>query len=383
MIMKILRALYGVFCVVRDVSFALGLIVLVAFGYLFVDELGKLPIDMPEAARAYPETAAPVKIPFKLDPAESTALAGLTDAQRTERMLRSTIMVVTGERALGSGVIIDNKACYAVTNEHVIGIPGDIKVSYITRFREDGSAITKTVDAEIMGIPSKDNDLALLKLSGCEGTFWAPIGDSDVLRHGDLVTAIGHPKGQFWTLTEGVVSQPRRKMEGYTDSSGWEMIQVDAAINSGNSGGPLFTRGGALIGINSMKRTDGENLGYARPANLVETYLVYLSHYGAMPKILLGVEVSQMDDEMAATNGVPASYIKAGDFGLLIKTVMPDGKAASIGLKADDVLLAVNGDGVYDVHQFKRLLYRHTPHGAMKLTIIRDGQLQTVTVSGN
>ena len=373
--MRFFARLFGVFWAAVQ---TLGAVALVVFGIAFINELG---ISLPSEKRTYPEAPAAVALTPNLDRASSTTVPGLTDAERMERMLRATVMVVTGGRSLGSGVIVDNQGCYVVTNEHVIDTPGDIFVTYITRFRDDGSAVKRRVAAEIMGLPSADNDLALLKMASCEGTVWAPIGDSDALRHGNVVTAIGHPKGEDWTLTQGVVSQPRRTMEDVTNASGWELIQIDAASNSGNSGGPLFNLAGEVVGINSLKRTDGESLGFARPANLVDTYLTYLAHYGQMPKILLGVVVSTVPESEAQSAGIPASFIANGDFGLLVVDIAEGGTAEQIGLRAGDVLLAVNGDGVYDVHRFKRLLYRHTPHGPMDLTVLRDGTLVTITAT--
>jgi S1-C subfamily serine protease len=375
--MRFLSALYRVFALFRDLTFAAVMAAAVAFVWLAADEL---PIGLPSPKRSYDAAPAPVQFARNLDPALSTTAPGLTDAQRTERLLRATVRVTSG-RALGSGVFVDNVACHVVTNEHVISSPGTLRVTYITRFRPDGSAVTRTVEAEIVGRPTDANDLAVLRLASCADAVWAPLGDSEALRHGDVVRAIGHPNGQFWTLTQGVVSQPRRQMEDVTNASGWELVQVDAAINSGNSGGPLFDRSGAVVGINTLKRTDGENLGYALPANLVDAYLAYLSFRGQMPSYVLGISVRQHDEETARAAGVPATLVRDGTFGLSVLGVNDGSVAARLGLREGDVLLAVNDDGVYDVHRLRRLLYTHAPHGPLTLLVLRDGRLGTLAVT--
>jgi serine protease Do len=356
---------------------ALAVIAAVA-GYLWLGTLDVPDISMPEASRTYDENPAPVPLTPNLDIATSTVAPGLTAAERTNRMLRATVLVSNVGYSIGSGVIIDNKACYVVTNEHVIDAPGKLILTYITGFRADGSAIKVEEPAEIVGLPTADDDLALLKMAHCDGTIWAPLGDSDVLRHGDVVTAIGHPKGQLWSLSKGIVSQPRREMKDATDISGWELIQTDAALNPGNSGGPLFDSEGQVVGINSLILRDSDNLGYARPSNLVKVYLAYLQDSGKMPKILLGVMVSPLSGKTATELGVPAGRIASGDFGLKVIDVAEGGVAALMGVKADDVILSVNGGGVYDVNRFKRLLYTHALDEVLELTVLRDGELMVL-----
>jgi len=339
-----------------------GLILASAFylrSLLTEDDLS-LPLS-----RTYDEAPAPVVLTptSELNINESTAAPQLSADQRYGRLVRSIVLVRAGN-ATGAGVLVDNRQCLVVTNEHVVNGRGDITVSVVARFRANGEHVTREVAAEIVGRPSEDDDLAVLKLQECENLPWAQLGNSDLLRHADTVIAVGHPEGLSWSLTDGVVSHPARFWGDYSNGSGFPLVQTDAAINPGNSGGGLFTPSGYLVGINSMRDPSAQNLGFARSSVLVAAYLGRLAVDGRITQRTLGVVVAERE----------------GLYGLTVDQIVDDSVAARLRLQAGDVLLAVNGTPLDGAYSLKRALYTDAD-GTLELTILRDEQLYTAVIA--
>lgn len=355
----------------RLLSLIFAVTLLAVAGTVLVGGLNSDGTDTPSAeageARVYPENPTPVVFTptSQLNIAESTIAPGLTDVERRHRLLRSVVYVETS-RGSGSGVLIDNQRCIVVTNEHVIATgTGDIKAHVITRFRANGENVVRTVDAEILGRPSADDDLAILRLSECNNLPWAPLGNSDLLESGDTVTAVGHPHGFGWSMTEGVVSHSARFWDDMSAKSGFPLVQIDAPLNPGNSGGGLFNEEGYLVGINSMKRLYAENLNFARSSNLVTAYMGRLAAEGRVYDRTLGIIVNNNDDGS-----------------ITVQEVATDGRGNHVGLREGDTFIAVNGQRIDGAPSMTRGIYADTD-GIVELTVVRNGAVYTLTLDYN
>lgn len=352
----------AIFRVVKLLVFLVLLIVSAFFVWnLFNDDDQKIQV----ITRTYDDAPAPIVLTpaSQLNINESTAAPNLPDVVRYDRLQRSIVLVKTGD-GLGSGVLVDNQQCLVVTNEHVVSSRGDLVVYVITRFRANGEHVTRKVAAEIVGRPSEDDDLAVLKLAECANLPYAPLGNSEQLRAGDNVIAVGHPEGLGWSVTNGIVSHPARFWGDYSDGSGFPLVQTSAAINPGNSGGGLFTPTGYLVGINSMRDPSAQNLGFARSSVLVAAYLGRLQVDGRITQRTLGVVVAERD----------------GFYGLTVKEVATDSVAARLGLQEGDIVLTVNGVPLDGAFSLKRALYADAD-GMIELAIARGEELYTAEVA--
>ena len=338
--------------------------VYMAVGTFIGSESTESPSIEASQAREYPENPDPVVFTpvGQLNIAESTVAPGLTADARRDRLMRSTVYVETSAGS-GSGVLIDNRRCLVVTNEHVVATgTGDIKAHVITRFRANGENVVRTVDARILGRPSADDDLAILQLSECDNLPWAPLGNSDLLEVADTVTAVGHPHGLAWSLTEGVVSHSARFWHEFSATSGFPLVQLDAALNPGNSGGGLFNEAGYLVGINSMKDPRGENLNFARSSNLVAAYMGRLAADGRVDDRRLGIVISENVDGS-----------------ITVEEVAPDGLGETAGLRVGDTFTEVNGQRIDGAPSMTRGIYTDTD-GVVELILRRDGNHYLLTL---
>ena len=231
----------------------------------------------------------------------------------------------------GSGVIVDVDRGYIITNHHVVERADEIKV-----FTKDGDEYL----AEIVG-SDKGTDLAVLKIEATEDMVAIDLGDSSSLRVGDFALAIGAPFGLSQTVTSGIISalgRPQMTSDGFG-----EMIQTDAAINPGNSGGALIDMDGNLVGIPSSIFTRGGGnigIGFAIPANTVKNIMLQLIEYGSVKRGLLGVMISDINQEIAEQLGLEITK------GALIQEVSPDSAAEDAGLEAGDVIIQVNDSDI-------------------------------------
>ncbi|GEP08384.1 DegQ family serine endoprotease [Methylobacterium gnaphalii] len=268
--------------------------------------------------------------------------------------------------SLGSGFIID-AAGLVITNNHVIGDANDIQV-----ILHDGSKLK----AEIVGKDSKI-DLAVLRVKPEAGKPLkaVPFGDSDKMRPGDWVMAIGNPFGLGGSVSAGIVSARGRNIEsGPYDN----YIQTDAAINKGNSGGPLFNMNGEVIGINTaiLSPSGGSvGIGFAVPSNTASPVLDQLREFGEVRRGWLGVRIQNVDEATAEALG-----LKGGPKGALIAGVDEKGPAKPAGLEVGDVITKFNGTVVKSSSELPRIVAQ-TPVGkTVEVVVVRKGQEVTKSV---
>ena len=270
--------------------------------------------------------------------------------------------------SLGSGFLISADG-YVVTNNHVIA-PGakGATVESITVTLVDG----KEYVAKVIG-KDPTSDLALLKVNAT-GLPFVRFGDSTRARVGDWVLAIGNPFGLGSTVTAGIVSALHRVGIGPYD----RFIQTDAAINQGNSGGPMFNLNGDVIGINSqiISQSGGNvGIGFAIPAEDARPIIDTLMKGNSVKRGYLGIGIQPMTDDIAESLGLPK------DRGEIISRIEPNQAAQRAGLKVGDVVVRVNGTAVTPQDTLSRLVANVAPGGTARLDVIRDGKPVTVTAT--
>ena len=269
------------------------------------------------------------------------------------------------ERGLGSGVIVGGDG-FVVTNHHVVEEATAIRVEL-----PDGRAF----DAELVGadVPS---DLALLKIQA-SGLPAAPLGDSDRLRVGDVVLAIGNPLGIGQTVTMGIVSAKGRST-AVGDGSYEDFTQTDAPINRGNSGGPLVNTRGEVVGINSQILTPSGGsigIGFAIPANMTRNIVEQLRTSGEVRRGRLGVTVQAVTADIAASLGLGEVR------GALVNSIDADGAAARAGIERGDVITAFQGEPVKDSNDLRNQVASLKPGSKATLSLLRDGRTRDVSVT--
>ena len=263
----------------------------------------------------------------------------------------------------GSGVIVDADNGYILTNHHVVGEADEIQVGLI-----DG----RTLDAEIVGSDAA-TDIALIKVEGDNLTDM-PIGDSDTVRVGDFVIAIGNPYGLTHTVTSGIVSALGRtgiNREGYED-----FIQTDASINPGNSGGALVNMSGELIGINSMifSRSGGNiGIGFAVPTEIASSIMGQIIDFGEIRRGLLGVNIQDIDSEAARTLNIET------EGGALVSRVFPDSAAEKAGLEVGDVIIGINDKTIKSATELRNTVGLLRSGDNVSIRYIRDNKKQTTS----
>ena len=263
------------------------------------------------------------------------------------------------EKALGSGVII-SKDGYIVTNNHVVS-----NATKIVVFTHDG----KKYKAKLIGTDPK-TDLAVIKI---DAKNLKPITftDSSNIEVGDIALAIGNPFGIGETVTEGIISGLNRNKVGINDYENF--IQTDAAINPGNSGGALVDLKGRLIGINSaiLTSSGGNNgVGFAIPSNMVKFVANSLITNGKVVRGFLGVEISNIDTSKKSLYGI--------DYGVLINKVMPKSAAKAAGLKAGDIIVAIDGKKVKDAAALRNKIAFLGANTKITLKVFRNNQFITL-----
>lgn len=267
-------------------------------------------------------------------------------------------------QGMGSGFIIDADG-YVVTNNHVIEHASEIQVTL-----GDGTRL----DAELIGADPK-TDLALLKVDSDTPLPYARFGDSNATRVGDWVVAIGNPFGLGGSASTGIVSARGRDIQsGPFD----DFLQIDAPINRGNSGGPLFDLSGRIIGINTaIFSPNGGNvgIGFAIPSELASSVIDQLRTSGRVERGWLGVSIQQINEELAKGLGFD------GDTGALVASVVPKSPAAKAGLKPGDVIVGIDGADVSQLKELTRRVADVKPNEVVVLTIWRNGERKTLDVS--
>jgi serine protease Do len=266
---------------------------------------------------------------------------------------------------VGSGVIADATGLI-VTNRHVIEGAYQIEVRL-----HDGS----TAKARLLGKGLRGIDLAVIKIDVGDPLAAARLGDSDEVRVGDRVLAVGNPLGLSGSVTSGIVSSLGRDLRQTTIG---EFIQTDAAINRGNSGGPLFNMDREVIGITNQKPSDmpsGDSMGigFALPVNDVRFVLEQIKQFGRPHFGYIGAWVQGITPAMADAIGLP------NDTGVIVASVTPDGPAALAGIKPGDVLQSINGQKTTDYRNFHRTV-AISPGKAVTLDVWNAGKTRTVKV---
>ncbi len=264
--------------------------------------------------------------------------------------------------SIGSGVIIDAKAGYVLTNHHVIADADTIKV-ILNDQRE--------FDAKLVG-SDPETDVALLKIED-DNLQALPIADSDTLEVGDFVVAVGNPFGLGQTVTSGIVSALGRhtQLGGYQD-----FIQTDAPINRGNSGGALVNLRGELVGINSqILSSSGGNIGigFAIPINLAMAVKSQIIKYGDVRRGKLGIIGQPLTPDLARAFGLKEPT------GALVARVIPGSPADKAGLQAEDIILEVNGKPIRDFNHLRNEIGLMRVGEKVTLTVLRDGRRKRLT----
>lgn len=285
-----------------------------------------------------------------------------------------------GERprlGVGSGFVID-KAGHVVTSLHVVEGAETITVSFSNRDR---------VKARLVGADPA-TDLAVLQLDTPSRALTPLIlGDSDRLAVGDPVVAIGNPFGLDRTVTAGIVSALARPLTAPNGAELEDVIQTDAALNEGSSGGPLIDSSGTVVGVATAVAGDEEGarpgIGFAVPVNTVRTVVAQLLDDGRVARSTLGLRAVELDEQLAEL------FALSVDRGLLVQSLDPDGPAERAGVRAGathvvvagesyvlggDVLLSVDGRNVATLGEFRRALAEHRPGDSLRLVVVRDGE---------
>jgi len=264
---------------------------------------------------------------------------------------------------LGSGVIVDAEKGYVLTNWHVVRNADSVEVML-----HDG----RKLNVEWVRT-DQPTDLAVIKVKPGR-LISAPLGNSDEMEVGDQVLAIGAPEGLPQTVTAGIISAKGRT----TGGGGYEsFLQTDAAINHGNSGGPLVNTRGEVVGINAaiISQTGvNEGIGLAIPSNMARHVMDQLVGAGSVVRGYLGVTIQNVDEKLAKSFSLPDTH------GALVSQVAPDSPAAKAGLKASDFIVAVNGKNTKNVNDLRNLVATLTPGSTARLAIYRSGKKQTVQV---
>jgi serine protease Do len=267
--------------------------------------------------------------------------------------------------SLGSGFVIDPTG-YIVTNNHVIAEADEITV----RFHDDTE-----LKAKLVGSDDK-TDLALLKVESPKPIPSLSWGDSDELRIGDWVLAIGNPFGLGGTVTAGIVSARNRILESggpYDD-----YIQTDASINRGNSGGPLFNMAGEVIGVNTLIYSNNSGgsvgIGFAIPATMAKNVTAQIREYGKPRRGWLGVRIQTVNEELAEGLRLPQAR------GALVANVTPGGPAEKAGIRQGDVILKFDGKDVTQMRTLPRMVAETPINKKVAVLVVRQGAEQTFQV---
>src|SRR5271168_1566082 len=296
--------------------------------------------------------------------AYSNAVIGVT-----ERVGPAVVRVETGTKApgararggLGSGIVISPDGL-VLTNSHVVGSSRQIRLQDIE------GVVT---DARVLGV-DPDTDLALLRADGARDLRYASLGNSRNLRRGQLVVAIGNPLGFESTVTAGVVSALGRSIRSVSGRTIEDVIQTDAALNPGNSGGPLVSSAAEVIGINTAIISGAQGICFAVASNTAQFVLSEIIRHGYVRRAYIGVS--------GQTAVVPRRHaVIAGidnKMGALLAQIEPDGPASRAGLFSGDVVVKLDGVAIHGVDDLIRVLDRDRIDHTLKMDVLRLGRLR-------
>jgi serine protease Do len=266
------------------------------------------------------------------------------------------------QQALGSGFVISADG-FIVTNNHVIEGADEIEIEFFDKTR---------LKATLVGRDPK-TDIALLKVESDAELPFVSFGDSDTMRVGDWVMAMGNPLGQGFSVSAGIVSARGRELSGSYD----DFLQTDAAINKGNSGGPLFNMDGEVVGVNTaiLSPTGGSiGIGFSMASNVVTKVVVQLKEFGETRRGWLGVRIQDVTPDVAEAMNLSVAQ------GALI-TDVPEGPAKDAGLLAGDVITTFNGKTITDVRDLTRTVADSPIGEAVPVVVLREGNEMTIDVT--
>lgn len=269
------------------------------------------------------------------------------------------------QRGIGSGVIIESNGTI-LTNNHVVEGASQVKVEFTDR---------RTFTARVVGTDPA-SDLAVLKIDATNLPT-LPLGNSDQVRVGDAVIAVGNPLGLRQTVTSGIISAKGRST-GVADGSFEDFLQTDASINQGNSGGALVNTNGELIGINSqiLSPSGGSiGIGFAIPSNMAKSVMSQLVTNGRVRRGQLGVGIQEVTAALAENFGLKDVR------GVIVNSVTPGGAAERANIRQGDVILSLNGTAVNDVNDLRNRVAQTAPNSTINVGVLRGGQQQTVPVT--
>src|SRR6202040_1729107 len=300
--------------------------------------------------------------------AYSNAVIGVT-----ERVGPAVVRVETGPRlrngrergGLGSGIVISPDGL-VLTNSHVVGASKEI------RLRDIEGIVT---DARVLGV-DPDTDLALLRADGVRDLHYTSLGNSKSLRRGQLVVAIGNPLGFESTVTAGVVSALGRSIRSVSGRTIEDVIQTDAALNPGNSGGALVSSAGEVIGINTAIISGAQGICFAVASNTAQFVLSEIIRHGYVRRAYIGVagQTAPIPRRHAVVAGVD------NKMGALLAQIEPDGPAAQAGLVPGDVVIRLDGVEINGVDDLIRALDRDRIDRTLEMDVLRMGRLRTVDI---
>ncbi len=286
-------------------------------------------------------------------------------ADIVEDLLPTTVNISTTQEFSnnGTGFIIASDG-YIATSNHVIENANEINVTL-----SDGSKYK----AKVVGIDKK-SDLAVIKINTEKTLPFAKFGDSNKVRIGDWIIIIGNPYGLGGSVSVGIVSARGRSINGDVDR---DFIQTDAAINKGNSGGPMFNIKGEVIGINTaLFSPSGGNvgIGFASPASIVAPLIKQLKEQGEVLRSWIGISIQDISNEMAETLAIPKSK------GALVTDVTPEGPAEKAGIIASDVIIKIGNQEIIEMKTLPQIISQTAIGKSVPLTILRNGKAKVLSV---
>ncbi len=264
-------------------------------------------------------------------------------------------------RGLGSGFIVSPEG-HVITNHHVVRGAASLQVRL-----HDGRRFA----ARLLGSDAR-TDLAVLKIDGAANLPVMRLGDSEALQVGELVLALGNPFGLEQSVSLGIVS--RKPARAVVAGPGFQFIQTDAAVNPGNSGGPLVTMAGEVVGVNSMATSRG-SIGFAIPSRVVQAVAPVLAAKGKMVWGWLGVSIGEVGEGAAPVATGPIT-----ETGALIRDVRTGEPAAKAGVKAGDIVVEVDGQPVREARDLQQIVAVLPPGKTVPLGVLRDGRRETLSV---